>query len=144
VVATPLDERVGYCLKRAQAALHAAMAAALVPHGLSVPQYACLELLAREPGASAAELARGAFVSRQAMHQLLAGLRAAGLVEAVRAPPGARGALPVTLTDAGRRRRDGAARAVADVEDRMVAGLSPAARAALLESLRACEAALLA
>jgi len=133
---------VGYALKRAQVALHAAMAAALEPDGLSVPQYACLELLARRPGASGAELARDAFVSRQAMHQLLAGLRAEGLVAAADGPPGARGAMPVRLTDAGRDRLRPAAGAVAAVEERMVAGLSPTARAALLRALRACEAAL--
>jgi len=139
----PLEERPGYLLKRAQVALHAAMTAGLAPHGLSVPQYACLELLARRPEASAAELARRAFVSRQAMHQLLAGLRAAGLVAPAGGPPAARGALPVRLTDEGARRLRDAARAVAEVEERMVAGLSPTARAALLRALRACEEALL-
>lgn len=135
---------MGYCLKRAQVALHTAMAASLEPHDLSVPQYACLELLARRPGASGAELARDAFVSRQAMHQLLAGLRASGLVAPAAGPPAARGALPVALTDLGRARLDDAARTVAAVEERMVAGLSPPARTALVRALRACEAALVA
>ena len=40
-----------------------------------------LELLAQRPGLTNAELARGVFVTRQATHQLLAGLRSAGLIE---------------------------------------------------------------
>jgi hypothetical protein len=76
------------------------------------------------------------------MHQLLAGLRAAGLVAAADGPPAARGAVPVRRTDAGRVRLREAAGAVAEVEERMVAGLSPTSRTALLRALRACEAAL--
>ena len=75
---------VGYALKRATTALHGAMAAELTPLGLSVSQYSCLELLGSYPGTTNASLARGAFVTRQAMHQLLGGLRAAGLVTCVR------------------------------------------------------------
>ena len=50
--------------------------------------------------------------------------------------------MPVRLTDAGGVRLREAAGAVAEVEERMVAGLSPTARTALLRALRACEAAL--
>ena len=63
-----LGRRMGYELKRAQAALRAAMDEALRRHGLTVPQYACLELLDQRPGLTNAELARGAFVSRQSMN----------------------------------------------------------------------------
>ena len=40
---------------------------------LTVPQYASLELLGRSPGQSSAELARGAFVTRQSMNLALRG-----------------------------------------------------------------------
>ena len=70
-----LDRSVGYILKRAQSALHTALETRLRTHGLSVSQYACLELLAQRPDLSQSELARGAFVTRQAMHQLVAGLQ---------------------------------------------------------------------
>jgi DNA-binding MarR family transcriptional regulator len=57
---------MGYELKRAQAALRAAMDTALRRHGLTVPQHACLELLDQRPGLCNAELARGASSRRPA------------------------------------------------------------------------------
>ncbi|MDN6123251.1 MAG: MarR family transcriptional regulator [Brevibacterium sp.] len=70
-----LDAMIGYQLKHLQSALRSHMDEALRPIGLSTPQYACLELLRREPGASNSELARGAFVTRQTMSTLLRGLQ---------------------------------------------------------------------
>lgn len=52
------------------------MGAALREYDMTVPQYSCLEQLAHQPGLTNTELARGTFVSRQAMHQLLATLKA--------------------------------------------------------------------
>ena len=70
-----LDTAVGYVLKRATVALRGAMDTALREHDLTVSQYSCLEQLAHQPGLTNTELARGTFVSRQAMHQLLATLK---------------------------------------------------------------------
>ena len=137
----PLAERVGYALKRVDVALRAALDAALRAHGLTVAQYAALELLAEEPGRSAASLARGAFVSRQAMHGVLGHLLAAGLVAQALSPDGGR-ALRLTLTPEGEARLRGAARAVLTVEQRMAAGLGPDARRRLLDDLDACACAL--
>jgi DNA-binding IclR family transcriptional regulator len=67
-------------LKRATVALRAAMDAALREYDLTVSQYSCLEQLAHQPGLTNTALARGTFVSRQAMHQLLATLKSLGLV----------------------------------------------------------------
>ena len=64
-----LPTSIGYQLKRASAALRAAMDAELRHCDLSVPQYASLELLAQRPGLTNADLARGVFVTRQATHQ---------------------------------------------------------------------------
>src|SRR5580700_11739637 len=75
-----VDRSVGYILKRAQSALHTALETRLRAQGLSVSQYSCLELLAQRPDLSQSELARGAFVTRQAMHELAAGLQSAGLI----------------------------------------------------------------
>jgi hypothetical protein len=47
--------------------------ASICRHGLTVPQYACLELLDQHSGLSNAELARGAFVTRQSMQRDLRG-----------------------------------------------------------------------
>jgi len=129
-----LEHAVGYALKRAAVALRAAMDAELRAHGLSVPQYACLELLAQRPGLSNAELARGAFVSRQAMHQLLSGLRAGGLL--MSEGEGRKERLDLTTT--GARRLAGASRAVAGVEERMLTSLSAPQRQRLQADLSTC------
>lgn len=133
-----LEHAVGYALKRAATALRAAMDAELRAHALSVPQYACLELLAQRPGLSNAELARGAFVSRQAMHQLLGGLRAAGLVTGNGEGRGQR----LALTPTGAERLAGASEAVAAVEERMLTSLSAPQRERLHADLTTCADAL--
>jgi DNA-binding MarR family transcriptional regulator len=128
-----LESSVGYTLKRAQSALHAAMDAALREHGLSVSQYSCLELLAQRPGVSNAELARGAFVTRQAMHQLLGGLRTAGLV----ASSGHGRHERLSLTPDGVERLTSASRAVARLEEQMLATFSAPHRHRLQAELSA-------
>src|SRR6202142_249287 len=119
-----LDQSVGYALKRAQHALHSAMDGELRDYGLSVSQYACLEILAARPRISNADLARDAFVSRQAMHQLLTGLRAAGLVTAA----GQGRSQRYALTAEGRTGLRKASSTVAAIEQRMIATLSRAER----------------
>ena len=71
-------------LKAAASALHSALEAVLRPLGMTITHYACLELLAQRPGLSNSELARGAYVTRQAMNVLLQALERQGL----RCPPG--------------------------------------------------------
>ena len=133
-----IDQSVGYALKRAQHALHSTMDAELRDYGLSVSQYACLEILAARPRISNADLARDAFVSRQAMHQLLTGLGATGLVSAVGEGRGRRYA----LTAEGRTRLRTASSTVAAIEQRMIATLSRAEREQLHRQLSICATAL--
>lgn len=136
-----LDSSVGYALKQAAAALRGAMDAALRPLGLGVPQYACLELLGQRPDLSAAELARGAFVTRQSMHAVLQGLQDRGLLTRPATAPRGR-ALPTRLTEEGVDLLHRASRAVADVERRMLRHLAPGDAERLREQLTACAAAL--
>lgn len=136
-----LDTSVGYALKRAAVALRTAMDAALLPLSLTVSQYSCLELLGARPGLSGSELARGTFVTRQSMHALLRGLEERELLTRPASAPYGR-ALPTELTPAGRAALTSASAAVAAVERRMVAGLSPAALDRMHEDLVACVAAL--
>src|SRR3954462_8502175 len=75
-----LDTSLGYLLKQVHSALRSAMDAALRLLAMTVAQEACLELLAQRPGLSNSELARGAFVSRQAVNVLLQALERDGLV----------------------------------------------------------------
>lgn len=129
-----LDTAVGYVLKRATVALRAAMDAALREHDLTVSQYSCLEQLAHRPGLTNTELARGTFVSRQAMHQLLATLKSTGLVQGDAGGRHER----FTLTDTGAQRLLGASTAVAAVQEQMLASFDPEQRRRLYADLAAC------
>jgi DNA-binding MarR family transcriptional regulator len=133
-----LEASIGYALKRATTALRTAMDASLRPLGLSVPQYSCLEILDARPEISNADLARGVFVTRQAMHQLLGGLQDAGLVSA----SGHGRVQRFSLTVEGQRIVAEASAAVAAVEERMLSGLPASERTRLLRDLERCTAAL--
>jgi DNA-binding MarR family transcriptional regulator len=133
-----LDTSIGYALKRTATALRAAMEASLRPLGLSVPQYSCLEILNAMPGISNADLARGVFVSRQAMHQLLGALQEAELVSAT----GPVRVQRYSLTPKGEQAVAAASAAVAAVEEQMLSGLRGPERQRLLDDLERCTAAL--
>lgn len=135
------EESPGYVLKQAHVALRTAMEAALRPLELTVAQYACLELLGRHPGLSNAELARGAFVTRQSMNLVLRGLVDRDLLTRAEQAPQGR-ALPTRLTPDGRDVLQAASAAVRDVERQMLAPLSRGDQDRLREHLAACAAAL--
>jgi len=136
-----LDASVGYTLKQAATALRGAMDATLRPLDLSVPQYACLELLGQRPGLSNAELARGAFVTRQSMNLVLRGLQDRGLLTRPATASHGR-ALPSELTTAGQHLLSEASRKVAQIEQRMVASLTLQNQHRLRQDLATCAAAL--
>ncbi|MBT2595652.1 MarR family winged helix-turn-helix transcriptional regulator [Arthrobacter sp. ISL-72] len=136
-----LDSSLGYLLKQAHSALRAAMDAALRPLGTTVPQYACLELLAQRPGLSNSDLARGAFVTRQSMNVLLQALERDGLVSRPERPVAGR-TLPVELTAAGLKQLHAASSAVNSVEEKMRQGLDPNEQTQLRQLLAACTTAL--
>ena len=133
-----LDTSIGYALKRTATALRAAMEASLRSLELSVPQYSCLEILNARPGISNADLARGVFVTRQAMHQLLGGLQDAALVTA----EGGGRIQRYKLTVEGQRRIAAASVAIAAVEERMLSALPAPERRRLYEDLERCTVAL--
>ena len=80
------EGRSGYLLRQAWHTFRGAMEAALRLHGLTGAQYAALSVLARDPGASGADLARACNTSPQAMNGVLATLEREGLVERHRTP----------------------------------------------------------
>ncbi|MGK5552604.1 MarR family winged helix-turn-helix transcriptional regulator [Actinomadura kijaniata] len=134
-----LDRSVGYALKQVQALLHTGMDEVLRPLGLSVAQYACLELLGQHPGLSNSELARRAFVTRQSMNLVLRRLQERGLL--TRPDHAAHGrALPTKLTQAGEATLREASVVVRAVERRLFSPLSPAQQRRLREDLAACVA----
>lgn len=106
-----------------------------------MPQYACLELLGQRPALSNAELARGAFATRQSMNGVLRGLQDRGLVARPATAPQGR-ALPTQLTPAGRERLHAASTAVRAVEQQMLNLLPADSRRRLHDDLVTCAAAL--
>ena len=132
---------LGYQLKHVQAVLRARMDEALRPLGLSAPQYLCLELLSRAPGASTSDLAREAFVTRQTMSTLLRTLVDRGLAQRAAQASSGR-ALPVQLTPEGRDLLGEASRVTVEVERVMVAPLSETQLRTVREAMSACIAAL--
>jgi DNA-binding MarR family transcriptional regulator len=129
--------QVGYTLKHAQSLLHLRMDEALRPLHLTVSQYSCLHHLRREPGISAAALARSTFVTRQSMNSMLQQLIDRNLV-ARQSQAEAGRSLPAMLTAAGADALDAAQRLIDDVEQRMLSGLSATENAALARGLAAC------
>jgi DNA-binding MarR family transcriptional regulator len=140
-VSVDLDTSPGYLLKQAHSALRSALDRALRPSGMTVPQYACLELLAQRPGLSNSDLARGAFVSRQSMNVLLQALERDRLVTRAGQPTAGR-ILPVQLTPLGRERLEAASAAVRLVEEQMLRGLDSTDQTQLRRLLDACITAL--
>ena len=88
-------------------------------------QYAALRALADHPDASASELARLCFVTRQSLQDLLAGLRSAGLVTDADAPPRGRAHVRCELTSARAIQLAAAHAAVTTSKSAMVEGISP-------------------
>ncbi|MGW2326586.1 MarR family winged helix-turn-helix transcriptional regulator [Streptomyces sp. NPDC001700] len=139
--ADDVTEHVGYRLKRAAAALRGAMDTALREHQLTVPQYACLELLDQRPGLSNAELARSTFVTRQSVNVVLRNLQDAGLVSRPATTEHGR-ALPTHLTPDGRSRLDAVRSAVYAIERQMIDTIPEQRLPALLADLDRMAAAL--
>lgn len=127
----------GYLVKRVQLAFRRRSDAALQAVGVSMSQYAVLRALADHPDASAAELARLCFVTRQSLADVLTGLRSGDLVEPADAPARGR-AQALRLTSAGQHRLAAADSAVMAVDAAMTAGLSPGQRKHLVEMLTHC------
>jgi DNA-binding MarR family transcriptional regulator len=131
------EHSAGYLMKRVQQSLRRRCDAALRPTGLSMAQYAALRALADLPEASASELARRCFVTRQSLQDLLTGLRSTGLVtDAPAAPRGRARALALTAT--GRKRLAAGDAAVDAVDVAMVDGLTQPERNRLAAMLVQC------
>ena len=132
-----LELSVGYVLKQVHASLRNAMDETLRPLDLTVPQYACLELLGQDPGLSNSELARRAFVTRQSMNLVLRRLQERGLLTRPDQAPHGR-ALPSELTQDGLDILRQASIAVRAVEKQLFAPLAPEQQRRLREDLAAC------
>lgn len=127
----------GYLIKRVQQSFRRRSDAALQEVGVSMSQYAVLRALADHPDASAADLARLCFVTRQSLADVLTGLRASQLVDTADAPPRGR-ARALQLTAAGQGLLSAADQAVMAVNATMTEGLSTGDRRQLVAMLTRC------
>ena len=132
-----IEDGPGYLVKRVQQALRRQCDDTLRPTGISMAQYAVLRALADHPGASAAELARLCFVTRQSLQDVLTTLRSWGFVEPDDGPTVGR-ARSLQLTAAGGRQLRKANTLVLDVERAMTDGLSDNERVLLGRLLTRC------
>jgi DNA-binding MarR family transcriptional regulator len=132
---------IGYELKRAQQALRGATDEALRPLGLTTPQYAALNSVQSEPGASSATLARRSFVTPQTMNDIVNLLTGTELLEKEPHPEHKR-IVQLRLTKKGEAVLEHAHQAILRVEERMIAPLTEAERKQLAQCLRACSEAL--
>jgi DNA-binding MarR family transcriptional regulator len=132
------ERGVGYLVKRVQQTLRRRCDAALRPTGLSMAQYAVLRALADHPAASAAQLARLCFVTRQSLQDVLGGLRAGGLIDESAAGPQRGRARSLRLTGTGKRRLASAHAAVTTVEVAMLSGIPVDTQKRLAELLIRC------
>jgi len=118
-----VDGHSSYLLRQAWQAVSAAMDSALRPHGLTGPQYGVLSVLAREPGASGADLARVCNTTPQAMNGVLATLERESLIERRPHPTHGR-ILQATLTSEGQWRLEAANPAVRSLRRAIERGFS--------------------
>jgi DNA-binding MarR family transcriptional regulator len=108
--------------RKVQLLLRRVCDADLQPYGLSFSQFAVLRAVAEHPDASPTGVAGTSGMSKQAVHQVLGGLRAAKLVTAAEPAPG-RGQR-VELAETGRLLLTTATDVVNRAEQRMLAGIA--------------------
>src|SRR4051794_11362899 len=134
-------QRLTYLVKRLEMAERARMEEVLRPLGVTLHQYTALSILERREGLSSAQLARRHFVTPQAMHQLVASMEHAGLIE--RRPDEAnRRILRAWLTEHGADVLRNCHDVVDGLEARMLSALSYAEAVLFERALEQCLAAL--
>ncbi|WP_328931881.1 MULTISPECIES: MarR family transcriptional regulator [unclassified Streptomyces] len=131
----PLESRLGYLLKQAQARLARASAEALVPHGVDGHELGVLGVLSAGEALSQVEAAGRLGVDRTTMVSLIDGLEDHGLVERRRSPYDRRKNI-VELTPEGRDCLRLAEQARRAAERRFLAPLDEEAAESLVRALQ--------
>jgi DNA-binding MarR family transcriptional regulator len=122
-VVTRAEDMSGYLVKRAQSLINLSLEEIVSKHGLGIPHYVVLILLAETPGLPNAELARKAFVTPQSMNEVLQRLEASGLVERRPSHSNAR-ILNAQLTQTGEKKWRSVNDDLLKLEERLLQGLS--------------------
>jgi DNA-binding MarR family transcriptional regulator len=126
-----------YAVKQVELAVRARLDEQLRGSGITVPQWTALTVLARREGQTSAELARNAFVSAQAMGDLVAALDRGRWITRTPDPAHGRRVL-IGLSDEGWSLLERLAPIAAEVEASMVEGFDDTERAVLRALLNRC------
>ena len=129
--------RATYQVKQLEWAIRSNLDDIMRPFNLTTLQYTALSVLARNPGMSAAQLARRSFVSAQAANEMVSALERKGLVERG-VDERNRRALKVFLTDEGADVLAQCDEHVDALEARLFDKVTPAKEAQFRTVLRAC------
>jgi DNA-binding MarR family transcriptional regulator len=127
-------ERLGMLVKRAEQAMIRAKSAALKAVGLTPSQYVALFELDRQPGITAATLARACLVTPQAMMILLKTMEQQGLITRS-SHPRHPSVLELHMTEVGREALQGARERVDPIERRVFGAFSAKDQGAFREFL---------
>src|SRR6185437_1247563 len=137
----PSRPRVTYLVGRLNRVLRRRLGDALAPFKLSVPQYTTLSVLHARGYLSNAELAKRAFISPQAMNEVIQGLEARKLV--TRQASASHGRIvQLLLTQQGLAVMHGCDAAVQRLEQAMFKGLAALQKKVLPAALASCAHAL--
>ena len=136
------EPRISYVIARLERAVRSTINERLRPHGLTTLQYTTLSVLgSRGQPLSNAQLARRAYMTPQAMIEVLNALERKGFIR--RDPhPNHRRVYPASLTEEGRRVLTACDAVVEAMEEEMLSGLEPAEGELLNDWLKRCVRAL--
>jgi DNA-binding MarR family transcriptional regulator len=132
-----IEERLVYGIVRAEHELRVVLDNALRELGVTLTQWTVLSFLLREPGLSAADLARRSFISQQGVAGILTRLERAGLVARTPHPTHGR-IVEVTVTSAGRALADYCDEQVNALETRLSEALGATGQAQFTAGLAQC------
>lgn len=131
------DVSLLYLIKQVELAARDALDDVVQPAGLTALQYTALTVLQRQPGITAAQLARGSFVRTQTMAEMVAFLFDRGLVERIRDESNRRQYL-LSLSAHGHEVVQSLRAPVVAVEHQMLTGLDAEQTETLRASLLSC------
>jgi DNA-binding MarR family transcriptional regulator len=136
--ATPADPagepRISYVVARLERAIRRSINERVSLYDLTVLQYTTLSVLGRRGELSNAQLARRAYMSPQAMSEVIEALESKGLIKRSQHPSHRR-VYPATLTAKGRKVLAACDRLVDELEAEMLGGLTAGEQNGFRESL---------
>jgi DNA-binding MarR family transcriptional regulator len=139
------EPRISYIVARLERAVRRAINERVSVYDLTVLQYTTLSVLGRRGELSNAQLARRAYMSPQAMGEVIEALELKGLVRR-RQHPDHRRVYPAALTPKGRKVLAACEKLIDDMEAEMLSGLSANGRrdlrSGLIHAVRALHAGL--